>query len=176
MARLLTAIAERRSAIVMAAAVLLVDQISKDVAVTLLTGEAPVVVGPLALTYARNPGAALGLFGGLPESLRIPVVLMLTAAALLGLLPRIAARVQRGWARQAGIALVVAGATGNLLDRVRRGFVVDFLALDPALSERFPVFNLADVAVIVGALLLMLFLRRGDLRPASALLGVFAPA
>lgn len=159
-------------AIVVAAAALLLDQISKDLAVTLLNGEAPVTVGPLALTYAQNPGAALGAFADLPESMRLPVVFLLTAVVIFVLLPAIALRVRSGRRRQVGIALVVSGAFGNLIDRVRHGFVIDFVTLNPRLSDRFPVFNLADVALIAGALLLVLFLRRGDLRPASALLGL----
>lgn len=158
--RVLAAIAERRSAIILAAVVLLVDQITKDVAVTLLTGEAPVLAGPLAFTYARNPGAAMGWFGTLPESVRLPVMFLLTGVVLLGLLPLVASRVRHGGARQAGVALVMAGATGNLLDRVRHGYVVDFLTLNPSLSERFPVFNLADAAVVAGALVLALSLLR----------------
>ena len=174
--RLLAAIAERRTPMAVAAATLLIDQVTTDLAVTLLTGEAPVTVGPLALTFARNPGAALGAFGALPESLRLPLVFFLTALVVFGLLPLIAIRVQSGRRRQVGIALVVSGALGNLIDRVRHGFVIDFLTLNPRLSERFPIFNLADVALVSGALLLILFLRRGDLRPASALLGMCVPA
>lgn len=170
--RLLAAIAERRTAILGAAGTLLLDQISKDLAVTLLVGEAPVLIGPLALTCTRNPGAAMGVFGSWPESLRLPVVLGLTGVVLLLLLPLVANRVRPGRARQFGIALVIAGALGNLIDRVRHGAVVDFLTLNPQISERFPVFNLADVAVVVGALLLLIFLRRDDLRPGAAVLGL----
>jgi signal peptidase II len=173
--KLLAAIAERRTAILGAAGTLLLDQISKDLAVTLLVGEAPVLLGPLALTYTRNPGAAMGAFGSLPESLRLPVVLGLTGLVLLFLLPLVAIRVRPGRARQFGVALVIGGAFGNLIDRVRHGAVVDFLTLHPGLSERFPVFNLADVAVVVGACLLLLYLRRDDLRPGAAVLGLFAP-
>lgn len=158
--RVLDAIAERRSAVILASGALLLDQVSKDLAVTLLNGEAPVMAGPFALTYARNPGAALGSFGGLPEALRLPVVLSLSLVALLVVLPFIAIQTHAGPGRAAGVSLVLSGALGNLLDRVRHGFVIDFITLNPAITSRFPVFNLADVAVISGALLLLLFMRR----------------
>ena len=54
------------------------------------------------------------------------------------------------------VALIIAGGIGNLIDRILRGFVVDYLDISPLFN--FPVFNLADCCVVIGTFLLMLYL------------------
>ena len=83
----LSTLVDRRVAVVLASAGLFLDQLSKDLASTLLLGAQPVVLGPFALRLTQNEGAALGLLGALPDSLRLPWVLSMTALALLVVLP-----------------------------------------------------------------------------------------
>lgn len=156
----LTALVERRFAVVVASAGLFVDQLTKDLAATLLLGARPVELGPLALRLTQNEGAALGVLGALPDALRLPLVLALTAAALLVVLPVLAAQVERRGVRDAAVALILSGALGNLVDRLRTGHVVDFITLSPSLTSSAPVFNLADVSLLAGATLLLLNRRR----------------
>jgi signal peptidase II len=133
-------------------AVAVSDQAIKMVVVHLLPlGESVrVVPGVLSLTHARNTGVAFGLLAGWP-----PLVTALAALTLLFVLFYNRGRWSGSRAEGTGIALMAGGAAGNLLDRVRLGFVVDYLDL-----HVWPVFNLADVAIVAGAGVLALALAR----------------
>jgi signal peptidase II len=114
----------------------------------------PVVKGFFHLTYVRNPGAAFGMFGGTSSS-RIPFFVVLTLAVLAVLL-WMYSRLGPGTKRVAtGFALIFGGAVGNLVDRLRYGEVVDFLDVFLG-NNHWPAFNVADVAICVGAGLILL--------------------
>lgn len=115
----------------------------------------PVIPGVLSLTHVQNTGVAFGLLTGIS-----PFVTALAALTLLFYLFYNRGRWLASRAVSAGIALMAGGAGGNLLDRARLGFVVDYLDL-----HVWPVFNLADVAIVVGAGVLALTLSREG-RPA----------
>lgn len=115
----------------------------------------PLIPRVLSLTHVQNTGVAFGLFAGIS-----PLITALAALTLLFFLFYNRGRWLGSRAIGAGIALMAGGAAGNLLDRVRLGFVVDYLDL-----HVWPVFNLADVAIVVGAGVLVLALSR-DGRPA----------
>jgi len=110
----------------------------------------PVLRGVLSLTHVHNFGVAFGLLAGIS-----PILMILAALTLVVMLTYNKGR--RIWSRgsAAGLALMIGGAVGNLLDRVRLGFVVDYLDL-----HVWPVFNLADVAIVIGAGLVLLALAR----------------
>jgi signal peptidase II len=143
-------------AFTVAAIALVVDQASKVLAVRHLTDHAPVeVVGSLLkLELLRNPGAAFST----GESLT-PVISVIALVAAIVVF-HFARRVQhRGWA--VGLGLLLAGVSGNLLDRLLRdpgpfrGHVVDFFAL-----PHWPVFNVADICIdVAGAIFVILLLR-----------------
>ncbi len=135
----------------------LADVTSKVVAVAVLTGRPDIVViqGVLDLHLTRNPGAAFSVATGLT------VLLTLLAAGVAIAIVRIAARLRDPtWA--VALGLLLGGALGNLTDRLvrapgpLRGHVVDFLAL-----PHWPVFNLADSAIVVAAALILLQSVRG---------------
>lgn len=120
------------------------------------------VVGDLfRFTYVLNPGAAFGIHVGTYSREVFTVLSAVAVAVLAGLF----------WStpsshrlRLHAIALVVGGALGNLLDRIRSPYgVVDFLDVGLG-SFRWPVFNVADVGVTVGALLLALSLWEDEVR------------
>lgn len=106
--------------------------------------------GVLELRFAPNPDTAFSLLHtfGVPQT---PGVLGAAAAvALLGVVAMwIASRKRASRAQHVGFALVVAGALGNVVDRAVRGYVVDFIHI-----TRWPIFNVADIAVVAGAILL----------------------
>jgi len=116
----------------------------------------------LRLTLVYNPGAAFGLHLG-PQSRLIFSALAVAALALLWQLYRTTR--DGDWVRALALALVCGGALGNLLDRLRspRG-VVDFIDIGIGTS-RWPTFNVADIAVTCGAVLLALVLWREDAEP-----------
>lgn len=117
------------------------------------------------LTLVYNPGAAFGLHLG-AQSRWIFVALTIVALVILARLYR--ATIRSDWPRTFAIALVCAGAMGNLLDRLRSELgVVDFL--DVGIGDmRWPTFNVADMAVTTGAVLLAWVLWREDRRTADA--------
>jgi signal peptidase II len=140
--------------------VLLADQLSKAVVTQHLQGRTPVRLlgGAVYLEYTRNSGAAFSSFqhGGM-------LFEIVAAVVSVGILVLYARAAYGPWLVRAGLALVLGGAVGNLLDRVRLGYVVDFIDL-----RWWPVFNLADSAIVVGVCLLvlrsLLDSRRGEAR------------
>jgi signal peptidase II len=139
-----------------AACVYLADQASKAWAVRRLrAGEVVHVVGnTVRLAYAENPGIA---FGRLQEGGEFGrwMLAALASLAVVGLLAYLF-RTRRTDDRLLGaIALLLAGVAGNLTDRVRLGFVIDFIETYIG-SYQWPTFNVADAAICVGAALLAL--------------------
>ncbi len=148
--------------------VVLLDVITKAIAVAAL---APAliphpVVGEFArLTLVYNRGAAFGIHVG-PYSRPIFAVLTLGALAILWRLYRASAPAD--WRRVIALALVSAGAIGNLIDRIRSSKgVVDFIDLGTS-AWRWPTFNVADIAVTTGAVLLAIVLWQEDRAAARA--------
>lgn len=109
------------------------------------------------LRYAENPGAAFGLFRNVSEQYRGPLfhLVSLGAVALIAFYfsKLTGAKVER-WAKW-GFPLVLGGALGNYIDRLARGFVIDFLEAHWFESAYWPAFNVADSAIVVGVGLLM---------------------
>lgn len=149
-------------------AVLALDVATKSLAVTHLVPEyvPHEVLGDwVQLTLAYNPGASFGIEVG-PYSRVVFIVLASLALVILGQLYR--ATLPGDRARAAALGLVSAGALGNMLDRVKspRG-VVDFIDLGVG-SARFYTFNVADVAITFGAVLLAWILWQEDRRRSVA--------
>jgi len=139
------------------AGILVLDLLTKLIAVRELADREPVVLlgGALTLRLVRNPGAAFGMAQGLT------IVLTAIAVVVVVAILRLARRLRSGrWA--AALGLVLGGAVGNLADRLfrapgpGRGHVVDFLEL-----PRWPVFNVADSAIVVAGFLMVVLAARG---------------
>ncbi len=128
-----------------------------------------VIPGFFNLTHIRNKGAIFGAFGQAQDRV---VFLLLTAASLLAL-AFVVYYFFRTPSSERGVkfslALILAGALGNLVDRVFRGSVVDFLDFHIA-GRHWPFFNVADSAITIGALLLVVFFlkRRPKCTPSSS--------
>jgi signal peptidase II len=148
----------RRTGLLAATAgvILVLDALSKIIVVTALEGHPPVKLldGALYLVVYRNPGAAFSLATGLTWVLSLIAVGV--AVAIIRLAPRLRSA---GWAF--GLGLVLGGALGNLVDRLLRapgplrGHVVDFVSLLAPDGSVWPVFNLADSAIVCGGALLV---------------------
>jgi signal peptidase II len=131
----------------------LVDQSSKAWAVRRLRFEDMTVIrGVLSFVYAENPGIAFGQLqeGGAFGRWFFVVLASLAAVAVLFYFFRTARNDDR---ILGACALLLAGILGNLTDRVRLGFVVDFILLHAG-QYHWPTFNVADASITVGALLL----------------------
>lgn len=142
--------------------VVLLDQACKVWVVSALTlGEPRVVIGGwLSWTHVQNHGAAWGVLEG--QRWLLVGVAALVIAVVAGAARDLGARSAFS---NVGLALVLGGAIGNLTDRVRQGFVTDFIDLETPWRwlREFPIWNVADAALTVGVALLAIdFLR---LRP-----------
>ena len=151
-----------RLLLAVAAAVLVVDVASKLIVVATIAPEEDIRVlgGLLYLTQWRNVGAAFSFAEG--ATLLFSLVAVVVAVVIV----RTARRLySTGWAITLG--LVLGGAVGNLLDRIfrdpgfLRGGVVDFLSVFAPDGRAFPVFNLADSAIVCGGILGALLALRG---------------
>jgi signal peptidase II len=115
----------------------------------------PVVDSFFRLTYVRNTGAAFGLFSSAAPSLA-SVALTLFSLAAIVILTFLWIRARRASALYiAAIALILGGAVGNLVDRLLRGEVIDFIDLYWD-GYHWPAFNLADSAITVGVFLFII--------------------
>lgn len=146
----------------LAAVFIALDQLTKYWAITLLQplGSVPVIQNIFHFTFVRNTGAAFGLMNNSPWArwfFMIFTVIVVTVIIVYYLrLPR--SKIYN-WVRLS-LGLICAGAIGNFIDRLRFGYVVDFLH---AVFIDFPVFNVADVCVVSGtfclAFLLIFFIK-----------------
>jgi signal peptidase II len=140
------------------AAVLVVDQIAKAIIEAQVTlGEKIDVLGPLGLTLSHNRGVAFGLAGG--SGAPLVVITVVALGVVLYLFSRNPTRPGMWIAT----GLLAGGAIGNLADRVRAGAVTDFIEL-----PHWPPFNLADMSITAGVVLLVLiYLREAEREPAG---------
>ena len=140
-----------------ALAIVLTDQFSKAVVVrSMRLGQSiPIVPGYFDLTFVLNPGAAFSLFATLPDWVRNPLFIGISIAAVVLIVVYRTRYLQDNRLASAGLGLILGGAVGNLIDRVRFGVVVDFLDVHVH-QYHWPVFNVADSAISVGVTLLLL--------------------
>lgn len=119
--------------------------------------ERPLTVVPqmLELRYAENRAIAFSMLRDLPDRSRVPLVFGLSSLALAALLALIWNMRKQGAARLVPLALILAGALGNLQDRLFHGYVVDFVYVHWRDRWDFPVFNLADSLITIGTVLLL---------------------
>lgn len=126
----------------------------------------PVIPGVLWLTHVRNTGIAFSLLSSSPL-----VVTALAAATALLLYLANRSRWQRDLLERVSLAMILGGAVGNLVDRARFGYVIDYVDL-----HLWPVFNAADASIVAGGLLLALALSRAPQgKPAAASKGQGLP-
>lgn len=104
----------------------------------------------LALTYVMNPGAAFSMFASWSASVRLPLFIVVTLAALWAAWHYGKGLPEGDRLSALALGLVAGGALGNLVDRIRYGEVVDFIEVGVREIYTWPVFNVADSAVCVG--------------------------
>ncbi len=135
--------------------VLVADQLSKKLALESLAEGRPVsiVEGLFNLTLVYNPGAAFGMFAGLPDTQRRVTLLFVAFLALLAVFYML--RDTKGdRISQIALVCILGGAIGNIVDRFRFDAVVDFLDFYWG-AYHWPAFNIADSAICLGVAVLM---------------------
>ncbi|MEM1483550.1 signal peptidase II [Oscillospiraceae bacterium PP1C4] len=121
------------------------------------------IPGLLQLTYVENRGAAFGILQG-----RVGILSLITLVVIIGGIVALLMGKFKNKLVMWSVGLIIAGGVGNLIDRVFRTFVVDYLDISPLFH--FPVFNFADCCVVIGTGLLMVYLfffegKEKDVRP-----------
>ncbi len=137
-----------------AAAVVLFDQLTKWLVVKYLmpAGSIPLIDGVLHLTYVENTGAAFGMMKD-----KRWIFMVVSTVAIIIIIVIIAKYARKNVFETVTVSMMLGGGIGNMIDRIRLGYVIDFI--DVRLIN-FAVFNVADSFVTVGALLLIVCLVR----------------
>jgi signal peptidase II len=131
------------------------DEYDRVVYRRIMTEPVVIIDGYLELRYAENCGAAFGLMRGAPPLARkvvFGVAAVLASVALFMMF----VRGRGGKLFAVSVPLIVSGALGNLVDRVRYGYVVDFVRFHLQDTWSYPTFNVADIGITVGVILLVL--------------------
>lgn len=120
-----------------------------------------VIDGFFDITYVHNTGVAFGLFSSTSSAWQAAILSLFTLGAIIfvGVYSMRSAVTNR--LLQYGLVLILGGALGNLYDRIRFGYVIDFLEFYVG-AYRWPTFNVADTAISIGVLLLALEMFRGE--------------
>jgi signal peptidase II len=139
------------------------DQVTKVwIRATFQLGESRHVIGPVNLTYVENTGAVFGLGQGY---VLIPTIATIAILVLMPLAIRYL-RIHYGHSldgiEAACVGLIAGGAIGNLIDRIMRSAVTDFVDVEILPGIRWPAFNVADACVVVGTILLFVVFYRHD--------------
>lgn len=113
-----------------------------------------IVPGALRLIVVGNEGAIWGIGRGLSNRHKRPLFIALSLLAVAFIGTMLVSTEAAQWPRRVGFAAVLAGAIGNLWDRLARDYVIDFI--DWSWGFRWPTFNVADIAITAGVLLVMI--------------------
>ena len=147
----------RQRELAIAAAVVVADQAVKAVIRQriALNESVTVIPGFFDLTRVHNFGTAFGFMNGTEFPFKTLLLASIAVAALVGLAMYAASLPLEQWLARTGLALILGGAAGNLIDRVSQGYVVDFVDLYYA-GWHFWAFNVADAAITIGVALMIL--------------------
>ena len=147
----------RRFELIVTIAVVILDQITKAMIRPSLAmhQSREVIPGFLDLTRVHNTGAAYGFLNGVDFPFKTVLLACVAMAALIGLAVYSASLDQKQVLTRAGLTLVIGGAAGNLIDRVTAGYVLDFFDLYRG-DWHFWAFNVADSAITIGVVLMIL--------------------
>lgn len=132
--------------------IVVLDQVSKALAIKHLKASNPIVIidGIFELVYVENRGAAFGI---LQDKRLLFVIITLLVISFLVIYAYKYSHQLTGFSKLT-LAMLIGGAAGNLIDRIRYGFVVDFLKVDLIRSYNFPVFNIADIFIVISTIFL----------------------
>jgi signal peptidase II len=147
----------RNAEIWVAALIVLLDQATKAIVRRRfeLHDSIEVVPGFFSLTRVHNTGAAFGMLNDVDFPFKPVVLLLVASAALAGVALYAAMLPPAQWMARIGLAFILGGAAGNLIDRVTVGYVVDFFDVFWR-GWHFWAFNVADAAITVGVSLMIL--------------------
>ena len=152
--------------IFLALGVLVLDQATKYAVEKFTTPDSQRVIVPgfMNFIHTRNTGVAFGMFAD-TGMVWMPILLILFSVAVIALLAwMIATDRAGGMLSQCGLAMIIGGAVGNVMDRILRHSVTDFIDVHIG-NYHWYTFNIADSGIVVGAALVLLELFRHDAHP-----------
>lgn len=134
---------------------MLLDYFTKIWAIETLKGQQDITVikGYFDLSYLENRGAAFGIFQGKVYLLAAVTMVIMAVLFVMYLKTK-----KKTLLLKVSTALILTGAIGNLVDRLRYGFVVDFISWHWKNTYYFPTFNVADICITIGTGLLILYI------------------
>jgi signal peptidase II len=136
--------------LLLAALIIALDQLSKQWIRSMLSlGESLPPFGPLTIVHIQNTGSAFGLFTS--QTALLTVFALAGLVAIVWFYPYVSQLTSWG---SFSLALIFAGATGNLIDRLRMGYVTDFIYVRLWSDVYWPAFNVADSCITVGTIVL----------------------
>lgn len=137
--------------------VILLDMVSKYIVSRLLIVNESVMIikNFFNITYVRNTGAAFSIFSG-----NTFLVMIISFMIIMGIILYIRKNKPSNKIEKISYSLILGGAIGNFIDRIIYGYVRDFIEID-IFGWDYPIFNLADVFVVVGVILLVIATWRG---------------
>jgi signal peptidase II len=156
-------LAGRRLEIWLPILIVALDQLSKAIirATLPLHESVTIIPGLVDFTHVRNTGAAFGLFNSADFPYKAAVITLIAVAALAGIGMYAAGLAHGQVLARTGLALIIGGAAGNLIDRATVGSVVDFVDVYWR-TYHFWAFNVADSAITVGAAIMILDMFRPE--------------
>ena len=138
--------------------ILVFDQWSKNLILAQFQhGESvDVIKNYFNITYVRNPGAAFGIFRDIQDNLRELFFLLMPPVAMVIIFLMLRSTPAHETLRKFALCSIFGGALGNYIDRIRFGYVVDFLDFHYANVYSWPAFNVADISIVMGVSFLIL--------------------
>ena len=159
----------RRIELLLPVAIVVLDQVTKFVVNRRLPLHSSVTVIPglIDFTHVRNSGAAFGILNAVEFPFKTVIIAVIASAALIGVGMYAASLAHHQLVARIGLALIIGGAAGNLIDRIAAGSVVDFVDVYWR-TWHFWAFNVADSAITIGVAIMILDMLGADRRTASA--------
>ncbi len=136
--------------------IILLDQISKFAAIKYLKGFAPhvIILNFFQFNYVENYGAAFGILQN-----RKLFFVVITLSVIIGISVFLVKNYYSiNFFMRIGLSMLLGGAIGNFIDRVRLGYVVDFISFRLLNKYEFPVFNIADISVVIGTAIILILI------------------
>jgi len=136
--------------------VIILDQISKFFAISYLKSSAPYIIIPnfFQFNYVENYGAAFGIL----QNKKIFFIIITLAVIVAISIFLVKSYFKINIFMRIGLALLLGGAIGNFIDRVRWSYVVDFISFRLINRYEFPVFNVADISVVIGTIIILILI------------------
>ncbi len=144
----------RKLFLLLAFTVFVLDRVTKLLAVKFLTKPVSIIPGFFSLTLAENRGAAFSIFSSGNQAVRFFFLIVIPVAVVCWIVFYVFRRRNLSLVEIVSLSFITGGALGNLFDRILNGKVVDFIDFHIG-AYHYPTFNVADVAVSFGCLLLL---------------------